>query len=58
VQTTDGAEWRMSEDDLVRCGVSSGSDVSILVVPEKTPALSVQRGGKLCRLDVAFVSGW
>ena len=58
VQTTDGAEWRMSEDDLVRCGVSSGSDVSILVVPEKTPALSVQRGGKPCRLDVAFVSGW
>ena len=58
VQTTDGAEWRMSEDDLVRCGVSSGSDVSILVVPEKSPALSVQRGGKLCRLDVAFVSGW
>ena len=58
VQTTDGAEWRMSEDDLVRCGISSGSDVSILDVPEKTPALSVQRGGKLCRLGVEFVSGW
>ena len=37
VQTTDGAAWRMSEDDLVRCGISSGSDVSILVVPEKSP---------------------
>jgi hypothetical protein len=58
VQTTDGAAWRMSEDDLVRCGISSGSDVSILVLPEKTPVLSVQRGGELCRLDVAFVSGW
>jgi hypothetical protein len=58
VQTTDGAEWRVSEVDLVRCGVSPGRDVSILVLPEKTPALSVQRGGEPCRLDVGFVSGW
>lgn len=58
VQTADGAEWRMSEDDRVRCSVSPGSDVSILVVPEKTPEFSVQRGGKLCRVNAAFVSGW
>jgi hypothetical protein len=54
VQTTDGAEWRMSNYDLVRCGVSPGSDVSILVVPDKTPSLSSGR----CRLDATFVSGW
>jgi hypothetical protein len=58
VRTTDGAEWRVSEVDMVRCGVSPGRDVSILVLPEKTPALSVQRGGEPCRLDIAFVSGW
>jgi hypothetical protein len=48
----------MSNDDLVRCGVSPGSNVSILVISEKTPSLSVQKGREPCRLDVAFVSGW
>ncbi len=58
LQTTDGAEWRMSEDNLLRCGVSPGSEISLFAVLEKPPALSVQRGGEPCRLDVAFVSGW
>jgi hypothetical protein len=54
VQTTDGAEWRVSNYDLLRCGVSPGSDVSIFVVPDKTPSFSSGR----CRLDATFVSGW
>jgi len=54
LQTTDGAEWLVSNEDLVRCRVSPGSDVTILVVPDKTPSLSRGR----CRLDATFVSGW
>lgn len=54
LQTTDGAEWLVSNEDLVRCRVSPGSDVTILVVPDKTPSFSRGR----CRLDAAFVSGW
>ncbi len=58
VQTTDGAEWRASNEDLVRCGVSSGRDVSILVLPGKPPALSLQKDGEPCRVEIGFVSGW
>jgi len=58
LQTTDGAEWQLSEENLIRCGASPGSDVSIIAVPEKSPSMSVVKSGESCRMDVTFVSGW
>lgn len=58
LQTTDGAEWQVSEENLIRCGVSPGSNVSISVVPESPPFMLAERSGETCRLDVAFVAGW
>jgi hypothetical protein len=58
LQTTDGAEWQVSNENLTRCGVSSGSEISILVIPEKSPSMSVQKHGETCHLDAAFESGW
>jgi hypothetical protein len=58
LQTTDGAEWRTTEQNLIRCGVSPGSEASIFLLPDKPPSFSVDYGGTPCRLDVTFVRGW
>ena len=58
LQTTDGAEWQLSEENLIRCGVSPGSGVTIIAAPAQPPSLSVQQNGQGCRLDAAFLGGW
>ena len=58
LQTTDGAEWGATEQNFSHCGVSPGSEASIVLLPDKPPSLSVDYGGTSCRLDVSFVRGW
>lgn len=58
LQTTDGAEWQTTEQNLVRCGVLPDSEALILLLPDKPPSFSVDNGGSRCRLDVTFVRGW
>jgi hypothetical protein len=58
LQTTDGAEWQLSEEDLMRCDVSPGSGVFISVVPGNDPLMNVNRRGESCLMKVSFVTGW
>lgn len=58
LQTTDGAEWQVSEENMMRCGVSPGSNLFLVAVPEKSPSISAKINGKPCPLDVVFVGGW
>jgi hypothetical protein len=58
LQTTDGAEWQTTVQNLVRCGVLPDSEALILLLPDKPPSFSVDNGGSRCGLDVTFVRGW
>ncbi len=58
VQTTDGAEWRASEQNLIRCGVYPGKEIEVWAIPDKPTTISVDNAGTNCRLDVSFVRGW
>lgn len=58
LQTTDGAEWRTTEQNFIRCGVYPGKEVEVLATPDMGPSISVDNEGTNCRLDVTFVRGW
>lgn len=58
LQTTDGAEWQTTEQNLIRCGMYPGKEIEVLAIPDKPPSISVDNAGTNCRLDVTFVRGW
>jgi len=66
VDTTDGAEWKISKESFDRCNLGLGDEieVSTLLVSGNTaslhgpPTLSIQKGGVVCKLTATFVKGW
>jgi hypothetical protein len=58
LRTTDGTEWRISNQDMKRCDLSPGSEVSILALPERPVSISASKNGISCKIDAQFVTGW
>jgi hypothetical protein len=58
LRTTDGAEWRISKQDMNRCDISPGSEVSIRAIPGRPVSLSTFKNGDSCKIGADFVTGW
>ena len=58
LQTTDGAEWRTTEQNFIRCGVYPGKGVEVLATPDRVRLSLLIMREQTCRLDVTFVRGW
>ena len=65
VDTTDGAEWKLSKESYDRCNLHTGDEieVSTLLISGNTasthgpPTLSTDKGGEYCKLTATFVKG-
>jgi hypothetical protein len=58
LQTTDGSEWELSQENLNRCGAFPGSEVFINALPGETPSISVRQNRGQCLFSATFLGGW
>jgi hypothetical protein len=64
IDTTDGAEWRISTETRTACDVSMGSELHVVAAvgvgdtAPVVPIVTVRKDGKPCRLDAVFLKGW
>ncbi|MGA2897151.1 MAG: hypothetical protein ABSE27_06100 [Acidobacteriaceae bacterium] len=66
VDTTDGAEWKVSKESFDHCNLGSGDEIEVdtYVSSGNTarfdgpPTLTTQKGSVHCKLTATFIKGW
>ena len=66
IDTTDGAEWKVSKESFDHCNLGSGDEIEVdtLVFSGNTasaggpPTVTVQKGSVHCKLTATFIKGW
>ncbi|HEY1903307.1 MAG TPA: hypothetical protein VGG56_12790 [Terracidiphilus sp.] len=66
IDTTDGAEWKISRESFDRCDLSIGREINVstLLITDGAarldgpPVLSTQNNAAYCKLAATFVKGW